>query len=161
MIGIPIRGWPRVGGGDRRHMELEMSYRLISKAVLTVVSAAGVTLSREVAIRAYPAPKRDAVGSIEIDGIATPFRRTGGKGRGTHDTRYLYATYKSESAYIDLTEAEGTALIGGTAKLVTQVPAEQPKAPEAPAPEAEQPKAPEAPKLTKAQRRAARVAQPA
>lgn len=120
-------------------MEIIMSYRIITKASLIITNAAGVKTEREVAARAYPAPKRDAAGSITIDGVSATYKRTGGKGRGTSDNRYMYAQVKQTSAFWPITEAEAAALVGGVATLtsvaepVAAAPAEQPKA--------EQPKA--------------------
>lgn len=149
-----------------------MSYRLITKAILSIVNATGVKSEREIEVRAYPAPKRDASGAIEVDGVSASYKRTGGKGRGTADNRYMYFPAKGESAYCDITESEAQALVGGTV-VVTSVAAPAPVAtPAAPAPvvadgptdaaaesrpaELEQPDAP-APALTRAQRRAARA----
>jgi hypothetical protein len=117
-------------------MEHDMSYRLITKALFSIADTNGKTTSREVEVRAYAAPKRDAVGQVTINGDFQPYKRTGGKGRGTADRRYMYFPFKHgdkvESAYIEITEAEATALAGGVAKLDTIVakveqPTEQPK----------------------------------
>jgi hypothetical protein len=125
-----------------------MSYRLITKAVFTITNSAGATTEREVEVRAYPAPKREAAGQIDVDGTSVAYKRTGGKGRGAIDTRYVYATVKGESAYWAITEAEATALIGGQAKIkAIAKPVEQPKPAEAP--KVELPDAP----TNKAQRR--------
>ena len=94
-----------------------MSYRLIAKFNLTIVSAAAVTTTRVVDVRAYPQPKRDTVGTVEFDGKTVGYRRTGGKGRGTADHRYVYAMLGAESAYWEITEAEGTAMVGGTVTM--------------------------------------------
>ena len=117
-----------------------MSYRLITRATLTIVAASGATTTRELDIRAYPAPKREAAGAIVVDGNATVYRRTGGKGRGTIDRRYAYFPYGAAavSTYIEITEAEAAAMIGGTIS-VTSIAAPV-AAPVAAAPEA--PKAP-------------------
>lgn len=136
-----------------------MSYRLITKATFTVTSADGKTTEREVAVRAYPAPKRDAAGSININGVDAPYKRTGGKGRGAIDRLYAYATIQEQSAYWDLTEAEATAMKGGVSKLVTIAPVEAPTpavVEATPAVEVTPEVAPEPVKLTKAQRRAAK-----
>lgn len=116
-----------------------MSYKLITKALFTVTNAAGVKTEREVQVRAYPAPKRDASGSITIDGADGSYKRTGGKGRGTVDNRYMYAVIKGQPAFWPITEAEATALAGGVATLASIA------APVAPAPAAAAPVAPEAP----------------
>lgn len=136
-----------------------MSYKLITKAVLTITNAAGEIMTREVQCRSYPAPKRDASGSITIDGADSSYKRTGGKGRGTVDSRYMYATVKGVQCFWAITEAEATAAVGGTVALVSVV-AESAKTPEAKPAEAPVDttrlvQAP-APSLTKAQRRAAR-----
>lgn len=121
-----------------------MSYRLITKAVLTITGATGATSEREVECRLYPAPKRDAAGLIHVDGADVSYRRTGGKGRGTADHRYMYATVKGASCFWAITEAEATALVGGIAKLTSVVEQPKPEAPTEPvAPAA--PEAPEAP----------------
>lgn len=103
-----------------------MSYRLITRATLTIVAATGVTTTRELDVRAYPAPKRDAAGAITVDGNATVYRRTGGKGRGTMDRRYAYFTHgaAATSAYIEITEQEATAMIGGTITVTSLTPAQ-------------------------------------
>ena len=106
-----------------------MSYRLITKALFTVVSATGIEIKRELDVRAYPSPKRDASGAITVDGNTASYKRTGGKGRGTADRRYAYFPLGTESAYIEITEAEATAMVGGTV-TVTSI------AKSAPAPEA-------------------------
>jgi hypothetical protein len=102
------------------------------------VSATGVESSRDVEVRAYPAPKRDAAGSITIDGEASTYKRTGGKGRGTVDNRYAYATVKGTPGYFAITEPEAAALVGGVATLTSIVAPVAPAAPvegeQAPAP---------------------------
>lgn len=120
-----------------------MSYRLITNATLTIVSTTGDKSEREVQVRAYPSPKRDATGAITIDGAESTFKRTGGKGRGTADNRYMYAVVKGESAFWPITEAEATAAVGGKVTL-TSIAKAEPAKPEAP--KAEPAKAPEAPK---------------
>lgn len=108
-----------------------MSYRLITKAVLTIVSAAGQILTREIEVRAYPAPKRAPVGSLILDGTTVAYQRTGGKGRGTIDRQFAYFPLKFESAYFELTAAESVAFPGATVTITTgspaQLAAEQPK----------------------------------
>lgn len=99
-----------------------MSYRLITKATLAIKSADGKTMEREVECRAYPAPKRDNAGLITIDGNEVGFKRTGGKGRGTQDHRYMYATVKGVSAFWPITEAEATAAVGGQVKMTSLEP---------------------------------------
>lgn len=96
-----------------------MSYRLITKANMTIKSADGKTTERQVECRQYAAPKRDNAGMIDIDGNSVGFKRTGGKGRGTADHRYMYAPIKGVSAFWSITEAEATALVGGTVKLTS------------------------------------------
>jgi len=96
-----------------------MSYRLITRAVLIIVAATGDQSTREVEVRAYPAPKRDAAGAITVDGRSESYKRTGGKGRGTADRRYAYATVKGESAYFEITEREAQAMVGGTVTLAS------------------------------------------
>jgi len=129
-----------------------MSYRLITRATLTIVAATGVTTTRELDIRAYPAPKRDAAGAITVDGNATVYRRTGGKGRGTTDRRYAYFAHgpAAVSAYIEITEQEAAAMIGGTIS-VTSIAAPVATAPVATAPVATAPEAPKAPRRVKNQ----------
>lgn len=135
-----------------------MSYRLITRATLTIVAATGVTTTRELDIRAYPAPKRDAAGAITVDGNATVYRRTGGKGRGTMDRRYAYFPHgpAATSAYIEITEQEAAAMIGGTIAVTSiAAPATAASAPaptELIAPEA--PEAPKAPRRVKSQAKA-------
>ena len=125
-----------------------MSYRLITKASLVITPIAGEPIGGEVALRAYTAPKSPAKGQIDVDGNATDYRRTGGKGRGLISHTYLYVNYKGESAFFEITDAQAAALsAGGKATLVTLAAgapaAEAPKAeaPKAEAPKAEQPAA--------------------
>jgi len=132
-----------------------MSYRLITKASLVITPIAGEPIGGEVTLRAYTAPKSPAKGQIDVDGNATDYRRTGGKGRGLISHTYLYVNYKSESAFFEITDAQAAALsAGGKATLVTltaEAPAaEAPKAAEEP--KAEQPAAPakKAPRRAKA-----------
>lgn len=125
-----------------------MSYRLITRATLTITPATGEPITRVTEVRAYPSPKRDASGAITVDGKPESYKRTGGKGRGTQDRRYMYFPMRGESAYTEITEAEATALIGGSVTIVA-VAAEQP----APAPASEQPAQQPAPEAPKAQRR--------
>ena len=96
-----------------------MSYRLITKAILTVKPIAGESVSGEVALRAYAAPKSPAKGSLTLDGVATDYKRTGGRGRGLVSHTYLYVQYKGESTFFEITEAMDKALVGGTATLTT------------------------------------------
>lgn len=139
-----------------------MSYRLITKAILAITNAAGETASAEVEVRAYPSPKRDASGTITVDGNVQQYKRTGGKGRGTADTRYMYFPMKGESAYCAITESQATALVGGQVKIDAIVAAAPAPAPVEPAKTEEQPTEPSteapAPNLTRAQRRAAKQA---
>lgn len=141
-----------------------MSYRLITKAVLAITNAAGETTSADVEVRAYPAPKRDASGTITVDGKVAQYKRTGGKGRGVSDTRYMYFPMKGESAYCAITEAQATALVGGQVAIdrvvaVEPTPAvvEQPTTPVEPTPEAPAENTAPVPALTRAQRRAAKA----
>ncbi len=140
-----------------------MSYRLITKATLTIVSAAAQTLTREVEVRAYPAPKRAAVGLINVDGADVSYQRTGGKGRGPADKQYAYFPFGAESAYVELTAAEATALVGGRATIIRVVaPVEQAPVEQAPAAPVEQPAAEApAPTLTRKQRAALKRAEQA
>jgi hypothetical protein len=94
-----------------------MSYRLITNAKFTVTSAAGAVTERNVEVRLYPAPKRDASGLITVDGVETQYKRTGGKGRGTADNRYAYATVKAQSGFWAITESEAAAMVGGRVAL--------------------------------------------
>ena len=96
-----------------------MSYRLITKAILTVKPIAGESVSGEVTLRAYAAPKSPAKGSLTLDGVATDYKRTGGRGRGLVSHTYLYVQYKGESTFFEITEAMDKALVGGTATLTT------------------------------------------
>lgn len=96
-----------------------MSYRLITKATLTIIAADGTTHERVTEVRAYPSPKRDASGAITVDGASTAYKRTGGKGRGTADNRYMYFPLGKESAYTAITESEAAALIGGTVTVTS------------------------------------------
>lgn len=116
-----------------------MSYRLITRATLTIVAATGDQSTREVDVRAYPAPKRDAAGAITVDGQATTYRRTGGKGRGTQDRRYAYFPHgpAATSAYIEITEAEAAAMIGGTITITSITAPAAPTPVATPAPAAE------------------------
>lgn len=101
-----------------------MSYRLITKATLAITNAAGVeSPPRVVEVRAYPSPKRDAAGMLTVDGAQVSYKRTGGKGRGTADRRYAYFPMGTESAYIEITEAEATAFVGGQVALTKVVAA--------------------------------------
>lgn len=94
-----------------------MSYRLITNATFAVTSASGEKTERNVEVRLYPAPKRDASGLITVDGSEVSYKRTGGRGRGTTDNRYVYATVKALSGFFLITEAESSALVGGKAEL--------------------------------------------
>ena len=137
-----------------------MSYRLISLAAFSVVSASGLALSRVVSVRAYPSPKRDPAGLIEVDGVSVAYKRTGGKGRGTIDQRYAYATVKGTSGFWPITESEAATLVGGTATLAC-VAADAPIPVAEPTPVAEpesvaEPVAP-IPALTRKQRRPAKA----
>lgn len=112
-----------------------MSYRLITKATLTVKPVAGDPVTGEVTLRAYTAPKSPAKGQLTLDGTAVDYKRTGGRGRGLVSHTYLYVQYKGESAFFEITVAMDKALVGGTATLTT-ITAEQPTAEE---PAAEEP----------------------
>ena len=101
-----------------------MSYRLITKATLTVKPLTGESVTGEVTLRAYTAPKSPAKGQIAIDGSPVDYKRTGGRGRGLVNHTYLYVAYKGESAFFEITEAMDKALVGGTATLTT-ITAEQ------------------------------------
>jgi len=129
-----------------------MSYRLITKAIFSVTDAQGKASERQVECRLYPAPKREASGTISVDGVDVQYRRTGGKGRGTVSNAYAYATVKGESAFWLITEAEAAALIGGKA-TIKSVAAEEVKAPEAKPEAAEQAKEEPKAEVKKAARR--------
>jgi hypothetical protein len=139
-----------------------MSYRLITRATLTVTNAAGATITRELDVRTYPSPKREAAGMLTLDGASVAYKRTGGKGRGTADRRYAYFPMGTESAYIEITEAEATAFVGGqvtitrVAKAADPALVATPAAPtEAPAPTpAPKAAAPKAPRRVKGQAKA-------
>lgn len=128
-----------------------MSYRLITKATLTVKPLTGESVTGEVTLRAYTAPKSPAKGQLTLDGSPVDYKRTGGRGRGLVSHTYLYVQYKGESAFFEITEAMDKALVGGTATLDTVTDAK----PEAPAePAAEEPTA----KPAKAPRRSKQAA---
>ena len=132
-----------------------MSYRLITKATLTITSATGTPFARDIEVRAYPSPKRDASGAITVDGVSASYKRTGGKGRGTSDNRYMYFPAKGESAYCAITDDEAMALIGGNVTVVSAAPV-APVAPVAGSEPTSEPIAAPAPTLTRTQRRAAK-----
>lgn len=90
-----------------------MSYKLITKATLTIVDKDGKKTEREVEVRSYPAPKRDPQGAITVDGEEVHFKKTSGRGRGADDNRYMYATVKNQSGFWPITEADALALAGG------------------------------------------------
>jgi hypothetical protein len=93
-----------------------MSYRLITKATITLANN-----ERQADVRAYAAPKGAPVGEITLNGEATPFKLTGGQGRGTVVRCYMYFMFKGESAYIEITKEEMTELKAKNhATLVTQ-----------------------------------------
>ena len=94
-----------------------MSYRLITKASFTLSGNA----TREVDVRAYAAPKGASVGTITLNGAGdVSFKLTGGQGRGAVVRSYMYFTHKGESAYIEITRDEFTALkAGGKASVDT------------------------------------------
>lgn len=100
-----------------------MSYRLITKATLVIESANNERIERVVEIRAYPSPKRDAVGTLSVNGEDVPYKRTGGKGRGTQDRRYMYFPLGAESAYVEITESEANALPGARVAFTSIVTA--------------------------------------
>jgi hypothetical protein len=104
-------------------LEFIMSYRLITKATLTVLAASGSAIApRIIEVRAYPSPKRDASGSLTLDGTTVSYKRTGGKGRGTSDHRYVYFPVGTESAYSEITEAEAMAFVGGSVSIASIKP---------------------------------------
>lgn len=121
-----------------------MSYRLITRATLTIKPLTGESVTGEVILRAYAAPKSPAKGSLTLDGVATDYKRTGGRGRGLISHTYLYVPYKGESAFFEITEAMDKALVGGTATLdtVTDAKPEAPAESVAETPEAKSAKAP-------------------
>ena len=94
-----------------------MSYKLISAANFVVISASGVRTERAVEVRVYPAPKREPSAMIDVDGVSVPYKRTGGKGRGSEDNLYLYAMVKGASGFWKVSAAESEALVGGTCSL--------------------------------------------
>lgn len=132
-----------------------MSYRLITKALFSVVSAIGVESKRELDVRAYPSPKRDDSGGLTIDGNNASYKRTGGKGRGTADRRYAYFPLGGESAYIEITEAEATAMVGGAVTVTSIAKSIAAEALAVPGGIVTEPVATPQPALTRAQRRAA------
>lgn len=148
MIRVPVGE----GLAGQHVTESNMSYRLITKAVFAVTSSAGIKTERTVEARLYVSPKRDASGEIQIDGQWVPYKRTGGKGRGTADQRYMYATVKGQSAFWPITEAEASALIGGTCSLtsVVEQAAAEPEAPKAEAAPAAKPEGQKAKRVAKA-----------
>lgn len=117
-----------------------MSYKLITKAILSITGSDGKKHATNVDVRAYASPKRDEAGKITIDGKQVPFKRTGGKGRGTQDNRYMYATVKGESAFFPITAAQADALNG--AKAVELEFAKEVAVTPKPAPAAEAPAKP-------------------
>lgn len=125
-----------------------MSYRLITKATLTVKPLTGESVTGEVILRAYTAPKSPAKGQIAIDGSPTDYKRTGGRGRGLVNHTYLYVTYRNESTFFEITEAMDKALVGGTATLDTVTDA-KPEAPAEPAAEESEAKPAKAPRRSK------------
>lgn len=119
-----------------------MSYRLITKATMTIVPLSGDPIVSVVEIRAYQAPKGPAKGQINVDGASTDYKRTSGRGRGLVNRIYLYIPFGKESAYFEITEAQDKAIAaGGTATLevITTTATE----PVAETPVAEEPKATE------------------
>jgi len=134
-----------------------MSYRLITKASITITPATGEVITAPVDIRAYQAPKKPASGSLTLDGTSVDFKRTGGKGRGLLNRQYVYFPLGKESAYVEVTEAQASAITAGAVVAITTTPTPVPPAPEAPstpepvtaeqaAPEAPAPEAPKAPR---------------
>jgi hypothetical protein len=91
-----------------------MSYRLITKATLT-----GATLERMADVRAYAAPKGASVGVFTLNGESTPFKLTGGQGRGTVVRCYMYFMLRGESAYIEISKDEMTELKTGNQFVIT------------------------------------------
>ena len=117
------------------------NYRLVFRGVFSVAPATGdATAPRVIEARAYESPKAYAVGTIEIAGRGPiPYKRTGGRGRGTVSTRYVYVPFGADSTFFPITEGEASALVGGRGKI------ERVALPDSPAPTIEAPKA-EAPK---------------
>jgi hypothetical protein len=131
-----------------------MSYRLITKASITITPATGEVITAAVDVRAYPSPKKVASGSLTLDGTSVDFKRTGGKGRGLLNRQYVYFPLGKESAYIEVTEAQATAITAGAVVAITTTPTPAPAAAEAPSnPEPVTTEAP-APEAPKAPRRA-------
>lgn len=98
-----------------------MSYRLITKATLVITPATGEAISAIAEVRAYPAPKRPASGNLTVDGTSVDFRRTGGKGRGLLNRQYVYFPLGNESAYIEVTDEQATAITAGAAIAITSI----------------------------------------
>ena len=103
-----------------------MSYRLITKATLTLAN-----IESTVDVRAYAAPKGAAVGNFTLNGESTPFKITGGQGRGTVVRCYMYFMLDGQSAYIEITKAQLDELKAGKhAVLDTQAKVASPEAPD-------------------------------
>ena len=71
-----------------------MSYRLISRAALTVNA-----LTVEVEFRSYPLPKTAAKLPLVLDGSDATFQLTGGKGRGDEVKCYMYTTVNDTTCF--------------------------------------------------------------
>jgi hypothetical protein len=93
-----------------------MSYRLITKATLTLNNNESI-----VDVRAYAAPKGASVGEFSLNGESTPFKLTGGQGRGTVVRCYMYFMLDEVSAYIEINKDQLTELKAGNhARVYTQ-----------------------------------------
>lgn len=128
-----------------------MSYKLITRAIFAVITADGNKLETNVEVRAYAAPKRDESGKLTVDKQeGVPYKRTGGKGRGTQDHRYVYANVKGESGYFPITAAQADALPTAKSITLTSVATTEIKKDEQPKVEAKAPKQAQAPAAAQA-----------
>jgi hypothetical protein len=97
-----------------------MSYRLITKATLILANN-----EIQADVRAYAAPKGASVGEFSLNGESTPFKLTGGQGRGTVVRCYMYFMLEGQSAYIEINKDQLTELKAGNhALLYTQAAVE-------------------------------------
>lgn len=129
-------------GLPANNLEFNMSsYPLIAKATLTIAAADKTETTHAVEVRKYPAPKRDAKGTISVFGADAPYRITSGKNRAGDAVAYLYVTVKGASGFFPIPSARVAALTGATLTLTEVVAAPTEPTTEAATTEA----APEAP----------------
>lgn len=110
------------------------SYPLIAKATLTIAAADKTETTHAVEVRKYPAPKRDAKGTISVFGSDAPYRITSGKNRAGDAVAYLYVTVKGASGFFPIPAARVAALTGATLTLAEVVAEAAPAAPTESAP---------------------------